>query len=203
MDRITRYLFSTANIAGTTAALSVLMLFLFGVIGSGWMLLTAGAYLAGALPFAFKEKPAHMPKGLSTADSLEWLRVYVMPQLPSNAKATLGDILSCVEGLMPRLKQMEQDGLVEATSRAMLKQTVTNLLPEAVENYLRLPPRYANHKTLENGKTAHELLLEQLELLQNHVHSLEDNIVSADVNSMLVNGRFLQDKFSQGFTIHH
>lgn len=205
MDRIVnslmRYFFSTSNVCGSTAALVVLLLYLFGVIDHGWILLTLGAYIAGALPFAFKAPPAHMPEGLSTTESLEWLRVYVMPKLPTQAKTTLGDIIGCVDGLMPRLKKMEQDGLVEASSRAMLKHTVTRLLPDAVEGYLRLPPAYANIKMLDGGKTAQELLSEQLNLLQKHVHSLEENIVSSDVNSMLANGRFLQDKFNSGISI--
>ena len=201
MDRLSRYLFSNSNIAGSIAGLLVVFLYLFDVIDNGWMLLAMGAYIAAALPFAFKDKPTHMPEGLSTAESLEWLRTYAMPRLPKQAMAALGDIVACVDGLMPRLKQMEQDGLVEASSRALLKQTVTRLLPDAVENYLKLPPAYANLKAIDGGKTAQVLLLEQLDLLKKHVHSLEENIVSADVNSMLANGRFLQEKFNSGLRI--
>ena len=179
MNRLSRYLFSNSNIAGSIAGLLVVFLYLLDVIDNGWMLLAAGGYIAAALPFAFRDKPTHMPEGLSTAESLEWLRTYAMP----------------------RLKQMEQDGLVEASSRALLKQTVTRLLPDAVENYLKLPPAYANLKAIDGGKTAQVLLLEQLDLLQKHVHSLEENIVSADVNSMLANGRFLQEKFNSGLRI--
>ncbi|MES2296085.1 MAG: hypothetical protein V4582_03540 [Pseudomonadota bacterium] len=195
MDRISRYLLSTGNMLGSCAALAVIGLYLLGVIDSGWPLLTAGAYFAGALPFLFKDKPAHMPEGLSTADALLWLRESVMPKLPAQSKAVLADILLRVDGLMPRLKEMEGQGLVEATSRAMLKQTVTRLLPDAVESYLRLPPTYAKVATLGDGKTAQQLLNEQLVMLQDHVRGLEESLLMPDVNTLLANGRFLQEKF--------
>jgi len=51
--------------------------------------------------------------------------------------------------------------------------------------------------SLGDGKNAQELLTEQLVMLQEHVHSLEENLLSADVNTMLANGRFLQEKFQR------
>lgn len=201
MERVARYLFSNSNIFGSLAALLVVTAFLFGVIEIGWGWLALGAYIGGALPFFFREAPAHMPEGLSTGDSLEWLRQSVMPKLPANAKPVLADIIACVDGLMPQLKQMEMQGLVDASSRAMLKQTITRLLPDTVEDYLRLPTAYAKLKQLGDGKTAQDLLIEQLVLLQAHVHALEENLLSPNVNSMLANGRFLQEKFRSGLAI--
>ncbi len=195
-----RYFLSTGNIAGSTLALAVVTAYLFGFIDDGWGWLTLGAYIAGVLPFAFTSAPAHMPEGLSTAESLLWLKQSALPKLPLDAKPILADIIARVEGLMPRLKQMEIQGLVEAPSRAMLKQTITKLLPDAIETYLRLPPTYAKVARLGGGKTAQELLAEQLLMLQAHVHTLEDNLLSSDVNSMLANGQFLQEKFRPGIS---
>lgn len=189
--------------AGSCAALAVIGAYLFGLIGSAWWMLAIGAYVGGYLPFAFKDEPAHMPEGLSTADALAWLKKSVLPQLPQHAKPILADIIVRVEGLMPRLKEMESQGLVEASSRAMLKQTVTRLLPDSVESYLRLPTGYAKVAKLGDGKTAQELLTEQLLLLQAHVKSLEENLLSSDVNSMLANGRFLQEKFQRDQSPYH
>ncbi|CAN5403319.1 hypothetical protein BH11PSE11_BH11PSE11_14840 [soil metagenome] len=198
MDRVLRYLLSNSNIAGSAAALLVIGLYLAGIIGTAWGWLALGAYVGAALPFAFIGTPAHMPEGLSTEDALSWLKSSAMPKLPPNAKAVLADILNRVADLMPRLKEMETQGMIEASSRAMLKQTITKLLPDAVENYLRLPATYAKTKTFEGGKSAQDLLQEQLELLQTHVHGLEENLLSSDVNSMLANGKFLQEKFKPG-----
>lgn len=197
MDRVFRHLLSNGNMAGSCAALAVIAAYLFGLIGNGWWLLALGAYLGGWLAFAFKDQPEHMPEGLSTADALAWLTDAALPKLPPQAKPVLTDIINRVQDLMPRLKEMESQGLVEASSRAMLKQTVTRLLPDAVEAYLRLPPTYARVAALGDGKNAQELLTEQLVMLQEHVHELEENLLSADVNTMLANGRFLQEKFQR------
>lgn len=198
MDRIYRYLLSAGNIVGSGLALLVTMAYLFGLIDSGWGLLALGAYCGGSLfSFAVIRQPAHMPEGLATADALAWLEQAALPKLPPTAKPILLDIIRRVDGLMPRLKEMEKQGLVEAQSRAMLKQTVVRLLPDAVEAYLRLPSAYAQVATFGNGKTAQTLLTEQLKMLQEHVCSLEENLLSSDVNSLLANGRFLQEKFQR------
>ncbi|MBI3228911.1 MAG: hypothetical protein HYZ45_01610, partial [Burkholderiales bacterium] len=110
-------------------------------------------------------------------------------------------ILNRVDALMPRLKEMEEQGSIEAPSRAMLKQTVTRLLPDAIETYLRLPAAYANMNKLSNGKTARDVLEEQLLLLNEHVITLEENLLSADVNSLLANGAFLQEKLQPGLKL--
>jgi hypothetical protein len=195
MDRILRYLLSPGNMLGSSLLLLVVAAYLFDVIDSNWWQLALGAYVGGYLPFAFKDQPAHMPEGLATADALDWLRHSALPKLPPAAKPVLTDIIHRIDGLMPRLKEMETQGLVEASSRALLKQTVTRLVPDAVEAYLRLPPAYARIATFTDGKTAQDLLTEQLMLLKQHVVSLEENLLSSDVNSLLANGRFLQEKF--------
>ena len=197
MQRFWRYFLSTANIAGSGLALLPILAYLLNYIGSGWWLLSLGAYLGGSLPFALRDEVKHLPEGLSTLDALARLEHDMLPRLPPKAKPILADIINRVNGLMPRLKEMEQQGLVEASSRALLKQTVTRLLPDAVEAYLRLPPAYASLTHVENGKTAQDLLAEQLTMLQQHVISLEDNLLSNDVNTLLANGRFLQEKFQR------
>jgi hypothetical protein len=114
--------------------------------------------------------------------------------LPSQPRRVLEEIIKTVEALMPRLKEMESQGLVESSNRAMLKQTLVQLLPDCANSYLRLPPEYANQVAVQGKKTAQDLLLEQLQLLQEHVEGLEANLLSSEVNKLLANGRFLQEK---------
>lgn len=199
MQALSKYLFSTSNIVGALAALCVTILYLLGFFSQGWLWFSLGAYAAGALPFLFqKEVPIHLADGLSTTEALQQLKENMLPKLPPNARKILAEIIERVEALMPRLKQMEAEGMIEAPSRAMLKQTVVRLLPDAIENYLRLPNTYARMKKLPNGKTAQVVLEEQLQMLNLHVQELEENLLSSDVNSMLANGQFLQEKLRPG-----
>ncbi len=199
MQALTRYLYSASNILGVSAALVVTVCFLLGVFNQFWGVFSVAAYASGALlAYAFKQEPQHLADGLPTSEALAQLRQHFMPKLPSNARKILNEILTRVEALMPRLKEMEERGTIEAPSRAMLKQTVTRLLPDAIETYLRLPSAYANINKLPNGKTAREVLEEQLQMLNEHVLSLEENLLSSDVNSLLANGHFLQEKLQPG-----
>ena len=202
MQAIYRYLYSASNILGLAAALGVTLAFLAGVFSHFWGVFAVAGYASAALlAYAFKQEPKHIADGLPTSEALAQLRQYFMPKLPTNARKILGDILNRVDALMPRLKEMEEQGQIDAPSRAMLKQTVTRLLPDAIETYLRLPTAYANMNKLHNGKTAREVLEEQLVMLNEHVVSLEDNLLSADVNSLLANGQFLQEKLQPGIKL--
>ncbi len=202
MQALTRYLYSASNIFGLSAALGVTVCFLLGVFSHFWIPFSLAAYASGALlAYAFKQQPQHIADGLPTSEALTQLRQHFMPKLPTNARKILGETLNRVDSLMPRLKEMEERGAIDAPSRAMLKQTVTRLLPDAIETYLRLPTAYANMNKLHNGKTAREVLEEQLLMLHEHVVSLEENLLSADVNSLLANGHFLQEKLQPGIKL--
>lgn len=188
------FLRSRANFSGSAAALLVLIAHLFDFIGPGWWYLALGAYVGASLPFILRKPAPRLMREMHTAEALQYLREELLPKLPSQPRQVLEDIINTVDSLMPRLKEMESQGLVEASSRAMLKQTVTQLLPDAANTYLRLPPDYANQVALQGNKTAQDLLLDQLHMLQEHVNELEANLLSSDVNRLLANGRFLQDK---------
>jgi len=54
---------------------------------------------------------------------------------------------------------------------------------------------------LHNDKTAREVLEAQLLMLNKHVATLEGNLLSADVNSLLANGHFQRKKLQLGMTI--
>lgn len=204
MSRLLRYLTSTSNLVGSAAALAVLGAYFAGFVEAYWWLLVVGAYAAGALPFAFREQPVHTPEGLSTQESLDWLKGSVMPRLPTRAGQVLADIIRRVEELMPRLKEMETQGVVEASNRNLLKQTVTRYLPDAVESFLKLPASYTRVATkAAQGKSAEDLLVEQLVMLQEHVTALEENVLTSDVNKLLANGRFLQEKFQKAIDLDY
>ncbi len=194
--RLLRFLLSNANFAGCLAALVTLGLYLGGLIDTGWWALTAGAYAAAALAVG-QPRAEHLPEGLSTLESLQWLKTQALPKLTGEAQAALGRILAVAEELMPRLKELEQAGAVQAQNRAMLKQTITRYLPDALESYLRLPSMYARTGRVAGEKTPHALLIEQLLTLESHVQEIREGVYSKDVDALLVNGRFLQEKFSQ------
>ena len=69
-------------------------------------------------------------------------------------------------------------------------------LPDAIQEYLRLPPVMAKSQRLNNGKTAEQSLREQLSLLDNALQRLAESLFNKDAQGLLVHGRFLKEKFT-------
>lgn len=200
MERLSRFLLSNGNLAGGIAAAGVVGLYLAGIIQDYWMALATVAY-AGGFVSMYRPSVQTLPDGVSTQESLDWLRDKVLPKLPPDAGAVLSSILDITAELMPRLKDMEAKGLVQTENRVMLKQTITRYLPDIVESYLKLPPVYARSAKVADNKTPNQLLIEQLTLLETHVAEIREGVLSKEVDGLLANGRFLQDKFSKGFRL--
>lgn len=200
MERVTRYLLSNSNLAGCGAAMTVILLYLTGMIQNYWLVLTALGYGGGYISM-IRQPPQRLVDGVSTQEGLQWLRVMALPKLQAEAGRILADIIEVTDELMPRLKEMEGQGMVQAQNRAMLKQTITRFLPDAVESYLKLPTLYACNTKVQGNKTPNQLLVDQLTLLDAHVLEIRDGILSEEVNSLLTNGRFLQEKFNKSFKI--
>lgn len=70
-------------------------------------------------------------------------------------------------------------------------------LPDALEQYLRLPPAMARSQTLADGKTAEQALNEQMDLLDHTLQEMAKSLYEHDVQGLLVHGRFLKEKFAE------
>jgi hypothetical protein len=199
MSPVTRFMLSNGNLAGFIAAALVTVLYLVGVLGSLWFPMALVGYAAGVVAF-YRPQPKSLPQGLETKDYLEWLRVVALPKLPQEAASRLQHILDLATEIWPRLKEMEAQGLVQVENRTMLKQTLTKLLPDLVQNYLKLPAVYAKTHKVE-GKTPLMLFSEQLSLLEAHVVEIRDGVYAEEVDGLLASGRFLQEKFDKSMRI--
>jgi phage shock protein PspC (stress-responsive transcriptional regulator) len=68
-------------------------------------------------------------------------------------------------------------------------------LPDALEKYLALPPDLARSEPLPHGKTAHAVLSEQLDVLDQSLRRILTSLYRDDAQGLLIHGRFLRDKF--------
>jgi hypothetical protein len=73
--------------------------------------------------------------------------------------------------------------------------TATDYLPSALQAYLNLPRAYATLHKMPNGKTADEVLGDQLTLLASKMDEVADAVHKKDSDALLANGRFLEEKF--------
>lgn len=195
--RLLLWFYSSANIAGCALALGGPLLLLLGVIGKGWLLITAGLYAAGWL--LGRRPPAlerHIEESLSVEQTLEKLDALIRqasPHLVEEMKRSLVSIRTSVQEVLPRLLSAGAGSYDLFTVR----ETVLSYLPETLANYVALPPAFRASHVLADGKTARQLLAEQLALLDKQLQEVVTNVAASDAQALLANGAFLRQRFQQ------
>jgi hypothetical protein len=161
----------------------------FGLLGAG-LLLLAGlgtglvTLLLRALPAA---GPQPEPDGVAAA--LDRACAISRAWLPSDVHARVTGIRDEILRLLPHAAGVRE--------RFVLRRTATDYLPTTLQAYLALPPAAASTVALREGKTALQLLREQLELLAAGVREVGDAVDARSSERFLVHGRFLELMFPQ------
>jgi len=70
-------------------------------------------------------------------------------------------------------------------------------LPDTINNYLQLPSQLAQTERLRDGRSAEQVLQEQLQLLDHALADLTRSYFDRDAESLLIHGRFIRDKFAR------
>jgi len=198
--RLLLLLYSNANIAGCALALVGPLLLFAGVIGPGWLLITAGLYGAGWLIGWMGRRAPEIERRIAdslsveqTLEHLDTLVSHVQPHLSPEMNGHLASVKTSVSEVLPRLVGARSHDADLFTVR----ETVLRYLPETLANYVALPPVFRTTHALKEGKTARQLLAEQLALLDAKMREIVANVAGADAQALLANGKFLEMKFQQ------
>jgi hypothetical protein len=117
-----------------------------------------------------------------------------MPQseLPIDVQVKVEQIRRKVEvllGYADRFPPFSQD-------LYLVRQTATEYLPRTINTYLGLTQPAAAEKPMSpDGKTAHEELKAQLDLLDAKLDDIAQDLERQDTDRLLANRRFLEDRF--------
>jgi len=195
--RLLLYLYSTRNIAACLAALLGPALLFSGVIREGWLLITAALYAAGyfATP-APQVLDADLTQSISFDALLERFDRLVKearPQLQPAMVARLDSIRRSVQEVLPRLTDMNAFD----NNLFTVRETIARYLPETLANYIALPPMFRVSRVLKDNKTARDLLMEQLAVLDEQMKEVVGNVARGDADALLANGQFLEAKFRE------
>ena len=128
-----------------------------------------------------------------TLEHLDKLVSQVHPLLTADMQQQLASVRTSVAEVLPRLVGARSHDADLFTVR----ETVLRYLPETLANYVALPPVFRNSHALKDGKTARQLLAEQLALLASKMREIVANVAGADAQALLANGKFLEMKFQQ------
>lgn len=193
------FLYSSRNIAGCILGLLGLAAYFGGLINQWWFPICLGLYTAGVLLVPSREiidvDVYRRYDGQRLAGGVEQLIAQVKGRLPAEALKTLQSIPPVLESLVPRLTGENGSPMLLPEQAQTVIGAVTRDLPQTVAGYLRLPPAFANMHTLERGKTAKDLLCEQLQLLKNQLDKIAEAAFRDDADALVVNGLYLKEKF--------
>lgn len=195
--RMLLFFYGNGNIAGTGLALLGPSLLLTGVIHSYWLLITGGLYAAGyLLARRGPELERSIERTLTvqeTMDRFDHLVAGARPHLTPEMIQHLDSVRSSVAEVLPRLLAAHNlsDDLFT------VRETVLRYVPETLANYVALPPMFRMTHILKDGKTARQLLAEQLAILADKLREVVANVAESDARALLENGRFLELKFKQ------
>ena len=195
VNPVLRYLYSGKNIVGSTLALFGLLLFFTGAITSFfWPFVVVAMYGIGAL---LAPGPPKVAIGDTTFDpdgirrSLQRQLSIANGKVPASSWSKLQDIADTIMGILPHYA----DFPAGSPDLFVVGRTATDYLPSALQAYLNLPRAYATLHKMPNGKTADQVLDDQLALLASKMDEVADAVHKKDSDALLANGRFLEEKF--------
>jgi hypothetical protein len=191
------YLYSTANIMACIWGVLALIAF-FATRNIYWLLAVPVLYGSGY----FITPKNHISENawvsgndLSPRDlkiQLEALIKNIHHRLSPSELEKVNAIKDNVLILLPRLEEMDAGDY----DLHVVKQTVTDYLPAMLTTYLELPPIFARVHKMRNGKTAQEILIEQLTLLDEQIAQIVISANSKDAEALIAQGEFLKSKFA-------
>jgi len=194
----THWIFQYQHITGCIFGLISLYLFSKGWFGKFWPITLVGSYSIGWwLADTLMAKPSKplAQKTIARAHPLSDGRAAILAKvekrIPENAFNILIKICQCGAELRPRL----ETNPARIEELKLLERVIEVYLPITLDNYLKLPAEFAKIEMLSDGKTAEELLLEQLNLLAEHLHSMLKEAVMNDARTVIENGLFLEERF--------
>jgi hypothetical protein len=194
-QRILLYLYGTPNIVGSALGILGLLLFFGGLINRFWLLIVLGLYGIGAL--ATPRSPTYDLR-LRNQLTAEEIREELENLVRSIRKRVPKDILAKVESIKNSILEI-LPSIVDVNSSDYdiytIRQTALDYLPETLGNYLSLPPAFRNLHPVRDGKTAKQLLSEQLDLLDQQMKEIAQDFYRNDTQRLMAHGRFLEQKF--------
>ena len=187
------YLYSRKNIVGSLLALLGLVVFIIGLIGPVWPAVVIGMYLVGALVTPSDRSwnliGAETPSDL--AGALSHQVGAIRGKVPDDVYQKVVSIQQTILGILPKIDRLgpgSQDAFV-------VQKTVSDYLPSTLQAYLNLPRAYAAVHRFSDGRTAAQVLIDQLTLLDKKLDEVADAVNKNDADALLANGRFLEDRF--------
>jgi hypothetical protein len=199
LRRIEPFLYSRRNIVGSALALGGLALFFGGLVGGlTWLPIVGGLYLIGVL--LVPGEPG-LDLRLDAAGDLAAVQSG-LDRLLGNVRGKIADdlyarISSIRDAILQILKAEDSSIGAGDPNVYLIRQTALDYLPAALKAYLAVPRLYAERRLLAGGRTPHDVLLEQLTLMDGRMQEVLEDVLRHDSDRLLAQGRFIAEKFAR------
>jgi hypothetical protein len=110
-------------------------------------------------------------------------------RVPEEAVASVGRIGELLAETLPRVTGSGEPEVI-------VRVAATVYLPDTLRAYLALPAEWAAEHVLAGGLTPAQALISQLNALESAARKMRDAAVEQDASALLINGRFLADRFA-------
>jgi hypothetical protein len=196
--RIEPFLYSRRNIAGSALAVGGLALYFAGIIGGVlWLPIVAGLYAIGVLVVPGEggldiQLSAAQDSG-QIRDGLGRLLDGIRGRVADDIYAQVASIRDSIIATLPG-----QGSVIDAADPNvyLIRQTALEYLPAALSAYLAVPRAFAERRAVADGRTPHDVLMDQLGLMAARMQEVAEDVVRHDSDRLLTNGRFLAERFA-------
>lgn len=148
---------------------------------------TAGAMALQKLGVTVSGPTVSVDENTVMAD-LRALPFKLRGSLPAAAAASTARIVELLLDTLPRVTG-------DPEANAFAERTATVYLPDTLKAYLALPVEWARTHVYPDGGTPDSALATQLGVLERAVSRMHEAAVRGDAEALLLNGRFLNDRF--------
>lgn len=139
------------------------------------------------------------PQSDDIGRNLDNLMNRIRGKVSSDVYEKVESIRTSILSVLPHLAELGAGMTQEAYN---IRHTALEYLPDALDKYMTLPEGFAESHDLGNGKTAKDILLEQLDILDDTMKDMIGDVYQEDAQALLIHGRFLKEKFAdQKFTL--
>lgn len=198
--RLERFFLSRRNIAGAILGIGGVALLIAGVTPGGVVGLgvIAGLYAIGFLA-------VRPERGLGTnlrldqlqdvrdlRDGLDAMIISIRFRVKDDIYNRIQEIRNSILFLVAHADPMDMVDPEVYT----IRQIALRYLPEALSAYLQVPRIYAEMRPVANGRTPHDVLLDQLNLMDAKLKEVGEDMMRHDSQNLLANGRFLAERFA-------
>lgn len=195
--RVKHYLGSIGHIVGMLFAIAGILLFSSGLT-AGWLGVALIVFMYVTGYFAAQRQPRSQVAQQHVGDAIQ-VRDALDEILAAIKKRVSADIYFLVRSIRDStVFTLENSTSAEATDPDIhvVRRAATTYLPEALSTYLALPRGYAEREPVHDGKTAHDVLIDQLTLMDRQARRVAEHLMRTNSQHLVTHGRFITERYS-------